>query len=64
MSKLFYEALGPVEAHKAFAGTTTRLTTITTADYEPAFGPEHPDAPASFDIPGEPAGKVETPYGH
>jgi hypothetical protein len=30
----------------------------------PAFDPAHPDALADFDIPAEPAGKADTPYGH
>ena len=29
----------------------------------PAFDPAHPDLPASFVIPAEPAVKAETPYG-
>jgi lysophospholipase L1-like esterase len=86
MSKPFYEALGPVEAHKAFAGSDTthhdnygsyelakcvvegiRQAKSPLAKYlidMRAFDPAHPDALASFDIPAEPAGKTETPYGH
>ncbi len=86
MSKPFYEALGPVEAHKAFAGNDTthhsnygsyelakcvvegiREAKSPLAKYlidMPRFDPAHPDALASFDIPAEPMGKLETPYGH
>jgi len=86
MSKPFYEALGPVEAHKAFAGNDTthhsnygsyelaksivqsmKDQKLPLAKYlvdMPHFDPAHPDAIASFDIPAEPVGRAETPYGH
>jgi lysophospholipase L1-like esterase len=86
MSKPFYEALGPVEAHKAFAASDTthhdnygsyelakcvvegiKLAKSPLAKYlvdMPVFDPAHPDALAAFDIPAEPAGKADTPYGH
>ncbi len=86
MSKPFYEALGPVEAHKAFAGADTthhdnygsyelakcvvegiRQAKSPLAKYlidMPPFDPAHPDPLATFDIPAEPAGRADTPYGH
>jgi len=86
MSKPFYEAMGPVEAHKAFAGSDTthhdnygsyelakcvvegiRQAKSPLAKYlidMPPFDPAHPDPLATFDIPAEPVGKVDTPYGH
>jgi hypothetical protein len=85
MSKPFYEALGPVDAHLAFAGKDTthhdnygsyelakcvaqglRDAKSPLASYLidlPVFNPAHPDPPASFAIPAEPAVKTETPYG-
>jgi len=86
MSKLFYEALGPVESHKTFAGNDTThhsnygsyelakcivegiqqaklpLVKFLTDDVAP-FGPAHPDPIASFDVPAEPMGNTERPYG-
>jgi lysophospholipase L1-like esterase len=86
MSKPFYEALGAVEAHKAFAGSDTthhdnygsyelakcvvegiRQAKLPLAKHlidMPSFDPAHPDPLATFEIPAEPAGNVETPYGH
>ncbi|SPE40261.1 Lipolytic enzyme, G-D-S-L family [Candidatus Sulfopaludibacter sp. SbA3] len=85
MSKPFYEAMGPVDAHRAFAGSDTthhsdygsyelakcivqgikdaRLPIAKFLVNVPAFDPAHPDAFEKFDIPGEPTGKTETPYG-
>jgi lysophospholipase L1-like esterase len=85
MSKPFYEALGPVDAHKAFAGNDTthhdnygsyelarcivqgikdaKLGLVKYLADTPAFDPAHPDAVDKFDIPAEPAGRPETPYG-
>jgi lysophospholipase L1-like esterase len=85
MSKPFYEALGPVEAHKAFAGADTthhdnygsyelakcvvegiRQAKSPLAKYLidlPPFDPAHPDSLAAFDVPAEPKGPSETPYG-
>jgi lysophospholipase L1-like esterase len=85
MSKPFYEALGPVEAHNAFAGKDTthhdnygsyelakcvvegiRKSKLPLAKYlidMPAYDPAHPDPITKFEIPPEPAGKMEIPYG-
>ena len=87
MSKLFYEALGPKDAVKAFAdGDTTHhnnygsyelarcivqgirdaklgLAKYLTGDVA-AFDPAHPDPLAKFDIPAEPRGTVQKPYGN
>jgi lysophospholipase L1-like esterase len=88
MSKPFYEALGPVESHKAFAGNDTThhsdygsyelakcivegikqdklpLVKFLTDDVAATpFDPAHPDPIASFDVPAEPMGDTERPYG-
>ncbi len=85
MSKPFYEALGPIEAHKAFAGKDTthhsdygsyelakcivegiRHANLPIAKFlyeTAAFDPAHPDPPGSFDVPAEPSGPVQRPYG-
>ncbi len=85
MSKPLYEALGPKDAHLAFAGKDTthhdnygsyELAKCVAQGLKdaksplaaylidlPAFDPAHPDLPASFVIPAEPAVKAETPYG-
>jgi len=87
MSKLFYEALGPKDAVKAFAdGDTTHHNNY--GSYELArcivqairesksdlakylvddvasFDPSHPDPLSKFDIPAEPRGTVQKPYGN
>ena len=85
MSKPFYEALGPVEAHKAFAGKDTTHHSDY-GSYElarcvvdgirqmkgelaghlydtPQFDPAHPDPPGAFEIPAEPFGPPQRPYG-
>ena len=86
MSKPFYEALGPVESHKAFAGNDTThhsnygsyelakcivegiqqaklpLVKFLADDVAP-FDPAHPAPIASFDVPAEPMGNTERPYG-
>jgi lysophospholipase L1-like esterase len=87
MSKPFYEALGPKEAHLAFAGNDTthhsdygsyelakcivegiRQAKLPLAKYLVdgllAFDPAHPDPVAKFDVPAEPAGPVQKPYGN
>ncbi|MDR3699000.1 MAG: rhamnogalacturonan acetylesterase [Candidatus Sulfopaludibacter sp.] len=86
MSKPFYEAMGPVDAHRAFAGSDTthhsdygsyelarcivqgikdaKLPIAKFLVNTPAFDPAHPDPFDQFDIPAEPSGKAETPYGH
>jgi lysophospholipase L1-like esterase len=87
MSKLFYEALGPKDAVKAFAdGDTThhnnygsyelarciaqaiRDSKSTLVKYlvddVPQFDPSHPDPLSKFDIPAEPRGTVQKPYGN
>ena len=86
MSKPFYEAMGPVNAHRAFAGADTthhsdygsyelarcivqgiRDAKLPIARFlvdTPQFDPAHPDPFEKFDIPAEPSGKGETPYGH
>jgi lysophospholipase L1-like esterase len=85
MSKPFYEALGPQDAHKAFAGKDTthhsdygsyelakcvvqgiKDAKLPIAKYlvdAPPFDPAHPDPIAAFNVPAEPAGRVEKPYG-
>ncbi len=86
MSKPFYEALGPVNAHRAFAGSDTthhsdygsyelarcivqgikdaKLPIARFLLTVPALDPAHPDSFDNFDLPAEPAGTGETPYGH
>ncbi len=86
MSKPFYEAMGPLNAHRAFAGKDTthhsdygsyelakcvvqgiRDANLPIAKFlvdTPKFDPAHPDPFETFDIPAEPEGKVDTPYGH
>jgi len=86
MTKPFYEALGPVQAHIAFAGKDTthhsnygsyeiakcvveaiRQQRLPMAKYlvdMPRFDPAHPDSPEKFDIPAEPLGTVQKPYGN
>jgi lysophospholipase L1-like esterase len=86
MSKPFYEALGPVKAHVAFAGNDTthhsdygsyelakcivqgikdaRLPLEKFLVSVAAFDPAHPDAPEKFDVPRDPAGPGERPYGN
>ena len=86
MSKPFYEAHGPVDAHRAFAGNDTthhsdygsyelakcivqgikdaKLPIAKFLVNTPTFDPAHPDPFEKFDVPAEPSGKVETPYGH
>jgi lysophospholipase L1-like esterase len=86
MSKPFYEALGPVKAHVAFAGNDTTHHSDY-GSYElakcvvqgikdahlplekflvsvPSFDPAHPDAPERFDVPTDPTGPGERPYGN
>ena len=85
MSKAFYEALGPRDAHLAFAGDDhthhddygsyelakcivegIRAAGVPLAKYlveMPRFDPAHPDPPAGFDIPAEPAAEAPRPYG-
>jgi lysophospholipase L1-like esterase len=85
MSKSFYEALGPADAHLAFAGNDhthhndygsyelakcivegIRQDKLPIAKYLfdlPPFDPAHPDPIAKFDIPAEPAGEAQRPYG-
>jgi lysophospholipase L1-like esterase len=86
MSKPFYEALGPVKAHVAFAGKDTthhsdygsyefarcvvqgikdaRLPLAKHLVDVPAFDPSHPDTPETFDVPPDPVGPAERPYGN
>jgi lysophospholipase L1-like esterase len=85
MSKQLYEALGPLDAVKAFADNDTthhnnygsyelarcvvqavRDAGLGLAQYlveGPRFDPAHPDPVGSFDIPAEPRGVVQRPYG-
>ena len=87
MSQPFYEALGPRDAHTAFAGKDTthhsdygsyelakcvvegiRQTRLPIAKFlvggVPPFDPANPDPFEKFDIPAEPVGPPQRPYGN